>query len=153
MDNRKTRSLDPSVDQEVHSEYEPLSDIDESHHITENLTQNENGNKDDTDLSRVNQRVHFKAAKSEKESSHLLFEDVPDDIGFSDSMVIDAEYDAHVQSNTVELLSDEHSNAATVMTTAIHWFTMPLYVLFKYTCPPAGEGTGLRVLARSVHSY
>ena len=139
MGNLGNDPLDSSVDQEVHFGDEPLRNVkeqnDENHGI-QSVIENEN----EPDSS-VKKHIHFKAAKSEQESSNLLFEDIPDDIRFSESMAIDTEYDAHVQSNTVELLSDELSEAVTVMTKLMHWFTMPLDVLFKYTCPPAGEGT------------
>ncbi len=69
-------------------------------------------------------------------------EDIPFSLRLSESMHIDTDYDAHIQSNTVEL-NDADSNSvsgATVANTAMRCFTFPLRVLFKYTCPPAAEG-------------
>ena len=40
--------------------------------------------------------------------------------------------------------SDGDEGPTTLAGRAVHWFTMPLQILFKCTCPPAGEGVPLR---------
>ena len=39
-----------------------------------------------------------------------------------------------------DLSDNSDEGPTTIAGKAIHWFTMPLQILFKLTCPPAGEG-------------
>merc|ERR1719474_1970550 len=42
--------------------------------------------------------------------------------------------------------SSDSEGPTTLAGKAIHWFTMPLQILFKCTCPPAGEGESCEAL-------
>merc|ERR1719474_173233 len=42
--------------------------------------------------------------------------------------------------------SSDSEGPTTLAGKAIHWFTMPLQILFKCTCPPAGEGQSCEAL-------
>lgn len=46
--------------------------------------------------------------------------------------------------------SESEDEPTTLAGKLMHWFTMPLQILFKCTCPPAGEGP---VTALSLHSF
>jgi len=75
-------------------------------------------------------------SEAQAEDSMLIAEDVPYDLHFSEEMTIEQA----MRSNTLEISAESTDSKTSWVMTAVHWITVPLHILFKYTCPPAAEG-------------